>query len=740
MTTYVSSGALAFEDQDTVPIVKPDSMGFNPFANRPKVVSEAQADKKTSAPPYDASRPSQAAGQPNSAIELFPPVDSDSGKVAEKTTVGPTSSRATRPAIEVVERKDGSPAFTPFKSSNTVDSADASMGAMIRAAMPVPTDLPPMRPWRARTESSKLSDFNSQTENSQTQLSQPQFSQTEPSSRPTQPNASLSDEANAIAATLAERYSTSRSSRSIVGSAAPNASEPATAATAAPRVPGIEKSVHTQLADETVASRPSEEATIAVRQASILPASDPKAGEASTRASVNLATSIEPFPAVEPAAEVGPRLPTVSSKTPSRVALERQEQISPESESVITQATYVPPQRDSVSPATKVSSSEQFDTSPSDRVVSSTEFQSASNRMSSLAYEQDPIVSEDDLGSFPIQMAPEPQSPMESAIMMDPVTDELFSDPFQTGAPCPGGCPPKIYAAGEWVWYQPEMSTYQISSVARTNQEFFRQGIRATLGFRNDCTYGTEFSFMMLENSREFVDSRSYPPVANLITRFAPQGGLTAANLSSFSGAGLVHRQEHDMEFAQAEFNRVSWGWDVINTFVGIRAVRMNEETIFASSPLAQANNPIGTLPGQFRRELDNLLLGPQIGLTLIDDSRFRWTYDLKLRAGAFANLIDSKTQLINAGSLVFDNEDDTVGFSALGEISTGFSWHMTDNIKIRAGFDALYIYGLATARDQLDYQPAGTVALTPFTGLTTNKEDDIFFWGGTIGVYGNWP
>lgn len=326
---------------------------------------------------------------------------------------------------------------------------------------------------------------------------------------------------------------------------------------------------------------------------------------------------------------------------------------------------------------------------------------------------------------------------------MPSIQDELnegIYEPGFYGAPCPGGCPSKFYAMADIIFYLPKMSEFSLSSAISTDQDFYRGGARATFGYRGDCLVGWEASVMYLPSATEILSSQNQTVAGQLGIRFIPEGGFTNVNLTSFGQPnGLVHIQDHRTEFGTFEVNRTTWGWDVLNTSFGFRLTHFQDEVRLGGGPTAL---PLEQMPGLFRHNVDNFLIGPQIGLTLIDDSRDLLTFDFRGKLGGYVNLIEGDTQFVNEGITYIDRnniQESTLAGSI--DISTGIALRITRNIHVRAGIDAMYYYGVATASEQLiNSVVPGGVRLTPATGSKVQDEDDLFYFGGTVGIYGNWP
>ena len=71
-----------------------------------------------------------------------------------------------------------------------------------------------------------------------------------------------------------------------------------------------------------------------------------------------------------------------------------------------------------------------------------------------------------------------------------------------------------------------------------------------------------------------------------------------------------------------------------------------------------------------------------------------------------------------------------TIRFPAgVFEVGSGFRYQLGQALSIRGGFELWYIAGLATAPDQVRR------VITPQTGRNIRIDDDVFFYGLTLGA-----
>ena len=282
---------------------------------------------------------------------------------------------------------------------------------------------------------------------------------------------------------------------------------------------------------------------------------------------------------------------------------------------------------------------------------------------------------------------------------------------------CCQPCPRRRYVIAEGLLFRREGEFTQLSTAFAADGFDYEIGGRATFGVRADCLNGWEASYMTTEPWY----TQSSQAGGALFPTFTAGGGLTAANLSSFTGADFQETvyKSHLQSF---EYNRLDWGWDVISLGFGLRYLTLEDDLRFTSIK--------GADRGDLMLEMNNHIFGPQWTGELFYDIGNRAFMSWKGKVGVFANINDGNATFINQGpgATAFTNSDQNVGFAAMGELQANLYYKLTRNTRLRAGYEAWYLYGAATANDQL------TSVITPSFGRSINDEDDVFMHGATVG------
>lgn len=162
-----------------------------------------------------------------------------------------------------------------------------------------------------------------------------------------------------------------------------------------------------------------------------------------------------------------------------------------------------------------------------------------------------------------------------------------------------------------------------------------------------------------------------------------------------------------------------------MKTSVGFRYVNVNENFLFRST------NSNGV--GEFTSDLDNHVAGLQFGMELRYTRGPRLSFGLKGKAGIYGNFNDSITRLTNGGTLMFDNDDKELQVSFVGELGLDAQYRINDRITLRAGYELLYITGVATVGGQPHLQ------LDSMTGSVIDDDTDILVHDGSVGLHFTW-
>lgn len=290
--------------------------------------------------------------------------------------------------------------------------------------------------------------------------------------------------------------------------------------------------------------------------------------------------------------------------------------------------------------------------------------------------------------------------------------------PVGSANPCVAGCDVSWYFGYEALWLKREGDDR--FSLSRNNfmPEFdYEFGGRYTAGRMLDCVNAWE---LVYTGPFEWERASTINAAGTLQSNFAPSGGFTAADITTFNNAD-THSQRYRAELQSFELNRRWFSWDAVSTMVGIRYVDYEEDYAFFSS------NGLGN--GLYAEQLDNRLIGAQVGADIVYPVSLRTNVGIRGKAGAYANFAERETLLTNAGSVVLNAGDEDVDIAGIIEMGVFSTYQITPSIRLTSGYEFWYMPNLATVPEQ---RPA---LLTPSSGSSVTAEDDVFLHGGSLGV-----
>jgi hypothetical protein len=267
-------------------------------------------------------------------------------------------------------------------------------------------------------------------------------------------------------------------------------------------------------------------------------------------------------------------------------------------------------------------------------------------------------------------------------------------------------------------------------------------GTRATIGRKFDCVDGYEFVFAGLLEWNESAQigpgaTSQFIPNASLLGAFdafnATNNLGLAASLNAPAGQTTNGFQNRSAQYNSFEFNRTYTGWDVIRVMYGIRSILYNEDYRYTSSAdvvTAPGPPPVtAARSGALTNEVDNFLIGPQVGLEMYYPLSKRVFVNSRLKGGIYLDIAESQTRLFNQGTLVLNNSAKDQDLAGMFEISSQIGFHITSELSAFAGYDIWYLTGVATNEGQLP----SNFGITQGNGVSIN--DDVFIQGITAGL-----
>ncbi|HEY6564352.1 MAG TPA: BBP7 family outer membrane beta-barrel protein, partial [Pirellulaceae bacterium] len=171
----------------------------------------------------------------------------------------------------------------------------------------------------------------------------------------------------------------------------------------------------------------------------------------------------------------------------------------------------------------------------------------------------------------------------------------------------------------------------------------------------------------------------------------------------------------------------------------GLRLMRINELAQYLSR-----DDVLGTVntveSGIYRVNTDNDVFGPQIGMDFAD-SYDEWSWGLRGKVGGLINLTDRRS-IVSTTLTTFTNNQPTTTFAErqehineeqfafLAEVGAFGAYQLRPNLYVRAGYDVLFVSGLAVAPENMALAPAF---------MPMNISGDMVYHGGTVGFEALW-
>jgi hypothetical protein len=292
----------------------------------------------------------------------------------------------------------------------------------------------------------------------------------------------------------------------------------------------------------------------------------------------------------------------------------------------------------------------------------------------------------------------------------------------QNNTCCPEVCR-RFYLGYETVYMQREGDQqYSFSQGNLMPNNGYELGHRITLGQMFDCTDGVEFVY-----TGSFTWERAsqhLSPGGDLQSFLTASGGYTAAQIDTFNDS-FRHQQGMRANLQSYEANRKWFAWDIMSTLIGIRAFQYNEQFSFDS---VGSGNGAGFL----RTDLQNFLLGAQIGSDVMRPISQRLSIGAKSRLGVFANFNEGEMQVFNRGTRLIDASRRSTDLSGMVQLGTIGRYRILPSLVATVGYEAMYLAGVATVSNQ-------QYVLNPGSGTSYDAGDCVLFHGGTFGLEYSW-
>lgn len=351
----------------------------------------------------------------------------------------------------------------------------------------------------------------------------------------------------------------------------------------------------------------------------------------------------------------------------------------------------------------------------------------------------------------------------------DPNRQSLLScqGALNPNSPCEP-CSPYRYASIEALYMQREDVGFSFPASGNTlglPGFDFEWGPRIVIGAVYDCVNGYEAS---LVGPFEWDTSNQLAAVQTIGLELfpgvqAPNSAVVGTLLSNVTSETTVSDQAQSLtsEYFSIDTSKTINGWEVAKLLIGARYVDYDENyrysgtqtNVLTRDPIAaddggapptpfNTETTTSTTNQQLSSEVENQMIGLQVGMDLLYPiGRFAYS-DVRMRAGAYANFAEVNfqrqgTQSTLSNPTVFgditnflndQNSIDELELAGLFELGTGIRYQLGELLSVRAGVELWYLSGVATATQNVAAQ-----------GNAISVDDDVLFTGVSFGSELRW-
>ena len=244
-------------------------------------------------------------------------------------------------------------------------------------------------------------------------------------------------------------------------------------------------------------------------------------------------------------------------------------------------------------------------------------------------------------------------------------------------------------------------------NIAALNDFGFGGGLRLTFGRKSESINGTELSILALTDIDEEASITSSP---------------------EFGVFEDTQDQSKESDLYSVEYNRVSYGWDVVKTFVGVRYIRFDDSYQLDQVSSTSAFDNFTSL------DATNNLFGAHVGGELFYDIGYRWSGSIRGKYGVFLNIydFDSTNGPSPNGpfsdSPTFSNESNDVTVATAAELNFLAHYQIRTNLRFQAGYNLIFVGNVAGVAENVGIGPS-------LNGPDVSDGDDVFFHGLSFGL-----
>jgi hypothetical protein len=255
-------------------------------------------------------------------------------------------------------------------------------------------------------------------------------------------------------------------------------------------------------------------------------------------------------------------------------------------------------------------------------------------------------------------------------------------------------------------------------------------GVRATVGYMWNDSQAIEFSGFYIPAAYNTVDTIN----AGRIDAFFQNAPL------GFEGDNGLWLQADRLKTtftqrvlgAELNYRCCNKAFTDVELLIGVRYIDVRENlNIYTGdddlTSLDVNGNPDPTLQATYFIETLNRIVAPQMGLEYALPCTCYFTFGVSAKAAAGVNFIEVETKLNRGdGFEGFHTRRTTSGFGQIYDVGAFVDFHLLERARLRLGYNALWLVGVATAVDNLDFDLSNP-------GGRQNKTGSMFYHGPMV-------
>jgi Putative beta barrel porin-7 (BBP7) len=247
-------------------------------------------------------------------------------------------------------------------------------------------------------------------------------------------------------------------------------------------------------------------------------------------------------------------------------------------------------------------------------------------------------------------------------------------------------------------------------------------GLRVGYACREYDCWGVEFVYL------GYFDQTAAAGVASNDDLALP-GALGLAVNNFFAADDVRVHYTSDLQSAEASFDLCCVGCDtVVDWLAGFRYVYLGEGFGIRSFDSAESTT-------RYNVGTDNNLFGAQVGAR-VRKCRNCWAWEGTTKAGIYGNYMQqSQAPIVDFPDFEFRRrrETDSGDVAFVGDVNLSGIYRVTDVWGLRAGYNVIWIDGVALAPEQLDFSNG------PNSGKHLEEGGNLFLHGVNVGVEARW-